>query len=178
MSQGKLARLVLENTRHGVEFGDSTARLLIEQVRRSRLLCDWFLSSSLCDTYRHCMGAISDGKSQCSDSVGHAIRCALANVENDLSVPLLDLCRYRDSQADGYLTAMRSRDSIAAFSSLSASRTSFRILLAAQEDAARERIGDELSRIVDCSLLTMLQIMEALITRCHAKACTAAVQNA
>jgi phytoene/squalene synthetase len=178
LSQGKLARLVLENTRHGVEFGDSTARLLIEQVRRSRLLCDWFLSSSLCDTYRHCMGPISDGKSQFSDSVGHAIRCALANVENDLSVPLLDLCRYRDSQADGYLTAMRSRDSIAAFSSLSASRTSFRILLAAQEDAARERIGDELSRIVDCSLLMMLQIMEALIARCHAKACTAAVQNA
>jgi phytoene/squalene synthetase len=178
LSQGKLARLVLENAGHGAEFGDSATRQLLEQVRRTRLLCDWFLSSSLCDAYRHNMRAISAEQSQSSDPVSHTIRCALANVENDLSVPLLDLCRCRDSQAEGYLTAMQSRDSIAALSNLNASGTSFRILLAAQEDVAREQIRDDLSRIVDRPLLMMLRIMEALITRCHGKAGRAAVQDA
>lgn len=178
LAQGKLARLVLRNADRGDEFSGPLARQLLEQVCRSRLLCDWFLWSSLCDTCRHNMSAISDEGSRSWDSVEHPIRYALANSENDLAVPILDLCRRRDSQAEGYVAAMQSRDSVAALRNLSASGTSFRILLAAQEDVARQRIGDELSRIVDDSLLMMLRIIEALITRCHAKACRAAAQHA
>ena len=177
LAQGKLARVVLSNADRGAEFGGPLARQLLEQVRRSRLLCDWFLWSSLCDTCRHNMSAISDEESRSWDSVEHPIRCALANSENDLAMPILDLCLRRDSQADGYVAAMQSRDSVAALRNLRASGTPFRILLAAQEDVARQRIADELSRIVDDSLLMMLRIIEALIIRCHGKACRATAQH-
>jgi hypothetical protein len=123
------------------------------------------------------MSAISDEESRSWDSVEHPIRCALANSENDLAMPILDLCLRRDSQADGYVAAMQSRDSVAALRNLRASGTPFRILLAAQEDVARQRIADELSRIVDDSLLMMLRIIEALIIRCHGKACRATAQH-
>jgi hypothetical protein len=170
LSQGEIARLYCERADQGHAPGDADGRQLLAAVRRSQLLCDWFLSSPLCDAYRHCV-VLSDHGPTSADSIGNTIRCALANGENDLNVPLPELCSRRSREADGYLAAMRSQDSMAALRNLHESGAPARILAAAGEDAARERISDELASIADPSLLMMLRIMERLIARCHHKAC-------
>jgi phytoene/squalene synthetase len=170
LSQGAIARLFRERADQDHALGDADGRELLAAVRRSQLLCDWFLSSPLCDGYRHCV-VPSDRDSAPEDSIGGTIRCALANVDDDLRVPLPELCSRRASEAERYLAAMQSRDSMAALHNLDASRASSRILAAAREDAARERISDQLAPIADPSLLMMLRIMEQLIARCHRKAC-------
>ena len=172
-----MARLFLEYVDQGGGFSDAVARRFVEAARDSRLLCDWFLSSSLCDRYRHSIATIPGDNSPSAESISATIFCALANVEGDLDVALADLCSARDRQAQGYLAAMQSGDSIAALRSLGASRTSHRILTAAHEGTARARIEDELSSIKDPSLLTMLRIIETLISRCYRKACRVAAQG-
>jgi phytoene/squalene synthetase len=170
LSQGEIARLFCERADQRHAVGDADGRQLLATVRRSQLLCDWFLSSPLCDAYRHCVVLSNHGPAS-ADSIDNTIRCALANRESDLNVPLPELCSRRSREADGYLAAMRSRDSMAALRSLDASGAASRILAAAGEEAARERISDELASIADPSLLMMLRIMERLIARCHHKAC-------
>jgi phytoene/squalene synthetase len=169
LSQGEIARLFCERADQSDAVGDADGRQLLAAVRRSQLLCDWFLSSPLCDAYRHCV-ALSDHGSASADSFASTVRCALANGENDLRVPLPELCSRRRIEAERYLAAMRSGDSMAALHSLDESGAPARILAAAGEEAARERISDELASIADPSLLMMLRIMERLIARCHRKA--------
>src|SRR5262249_1801864 len=152
-------------------------RRLLAAVRRSRLLCDEFLSSPLCDAYRHGV-VLSEHRPASADSIVSTVRCALANGENDLSAPLPELCSRRRIEAEGYLAAMRSGDLMAALRELNESGASARILAAAREEAARERISDELASIADPSLLMMLRIMERLIARCHHKACGVARPSA
>src|SRR5262249_46339744 len=111
--------------------GDADGRQLLVAVRRSRLLCDEFLSSPLCDADRHCV-ALSDHGSASVDSIASTLRCALANGENDLRAPLPELCSRRGIEAEGYLAAMRSRDSMAALHNLHESGAPARILTAAR----------------------------------------------
>jgi hypothetical protein len=151
-------------------LGDADGRQLLAAVRRSQLLCDEFLSSPLCDAYRHCV-VLSDGGSASADTIGSTVRCALANGENDLGASLPELCSRRRSEAEGYLAAMRSGDSMAALRNLNQSGAPARILAGAREEAARDGTSDELASIADPSLLMMLRIMERLIARCHHKAC-------
>jgi hypothetical protein len=103
-----------------------------------------------------------------------AARFTVHNGESDLHAPLPELCARRRIEADRYLAAMRSGDSTAALRDLNESGAPARILAAAREEAARERISDELASIADPSLLMMLRIMERLIARCHHKACAVA----
>jgi phytoene/squalene synthetase len=170
LSQGEIAGLFCGRADQRHTLGDADDRQLLAAVRRSQLLCNWFLSSPLCDAYRHGV-VLSDHGPASADTIGSTVRCALANGENDLNVPLFELCSRRSREADGYLAAMRSRDSMAALRNLDASGAASRILAAAGEEAARERISEELASIAQPSLLMMLRIMERLITRCHRKAC-------
>jgi phytoene/squalene synthetase len=170
LSQGEIARLFCERADQGHAPGDADSRQLLAAVRRSQLLCDEFLSSPLCDAYRHGV-VLSDHGSASADTIGSTVRCALANGESDLRAPLPELCSRRRIEAESYLAAMRSGDSMAALRDLHESGAPARILAAAREEAARERISDELASIADSSLLMMLRIMERLIARCHHKAC-------
>lgn len=170
LSQGEIARLFCERADQRHAPGDAYSRQLLAAVRGSQLLCDEFLSSPLCDAYRHGV-VLSDHGPASADTIGSTVRCALANGESDLNVPLFELCSRRRIEADRYLAAMRSGDSKAALHELNESGAPARILAAAGEEAARERISEELASIADPSLLMMLRIMERLIARCHRKAC-------
>jgi phytoene/squalene synthetase len=170
LSQGEIARLFCERVDQRHALGDADGPQFLAAVRHSQLLCDEFLSSPLYDAYRHCV-VLSDHGSASADSVASTFRCALANGENDLRAPLPELCSRRRIEAEGYLAAMRSGDSMAALRNLNGSGAPARILAAAREEAGRERISDELASIADPSLLMMLRIMERLIARCHHKAC-------
>jgi phytoene/squalene synthetase len=170
LSQGEIARVFCERVDQRHALGDADGRQLLAAVRRSQLLCDEFLSSPLCDAYRHCV-VLSDGGSASADTIGSTVRCALANGENDLGASLPELCSRRRSEAEGYLAAMRSGDSMAALRNLNQSGAPARILAGAREEAARDGTSDELASIADPSLLMMLRIMERLIARCHHKAC-------
>jgi phytoene/squalene synthetase len=173
LSQGEIARLFCERVDQSHALGDADGRQLLAAVRRSQLLCGEFLSSPLCDAYRHGL-VLSDHGPASAESVGSTVHCALANGESDLHAPLPELCARRRIEADRYLAAMRSGDSTAALRDLNESGAPARILAAAREEAARERISDELASIADPSLLMMLRIMERLIARCHHKACAVA----
>ncbi len=76
LSQGTMARLFLEYVDQGGGFSDAVARQFVEAVRDSRLLCDWFLSSSLCDRYRHSIATIPGDNSPSAKSVSATILCA------------------------------------------------------------------------------------------------------
>src|SRR5262249_24773109 len=68
LSQGEIGRLFCERVDQRHTPGDADGRQLLAAVRRSRLLCDEFLSSPLCDADRHCV-ALSDHGSASVDSI-------------------------------------------------------------------------------------------------------------
>ena len=163
LSQGGIASRHLE-----AEDAPGQAGVMAAEIDRSRLLCEQFAASPLCDCDRQLFpagGAASPADAQ------QLVRCALANREGDLDRPLAELCAARDRQAQGYLAAMKSRDWSAARRHLDASGASVRIMLAAQEDATRETARTELQRVDDQDFLKTLDIIEMLTRHCGAKAC-------
>jgi hypothetical protein len=174
LSQGSIARRYLDVTTASERCGDAEMRDVEAAVDRSKLLCEWFASSPLCDRYRH---FFATGDSMSAESLQHLVRCALANCECDLDVPLSQLCAARDQQSQDYLTAMKSREWTEARRHLAASRASVRIMLAAQEEAAREMARTEMGRVEDGFLLKTLDIIEMLARHCGAKARRLAVQE-
>ena len=177
LSQGMIAGRCLTGMDVAERFCETAVGELKSAVQRSELLCDRFESSSLCDRYRHSFADLESDSSVQSDSLQNAVRCALANCADDLVLPLWELCSLREEQARHYLAAMKDRDWAAARRCLFASKAGFRILLATQEESAREFAKDELHQIRDTSLLKILRIIEMLTMHCYGKARRAALQD-
>jgi hypothetical protein len=169
LSQGAIAGRCRAAMDVAERFGPAGSAL-IDDIRRSQLLCDRFRFSSLCDRHRHALADPEDTGAPAPDSIEDTVRCALANCEDDLAFPLSELCARREEQSQSYLAAMRDHDGAAARRSLRDSKAGLRILLAAQEETAREFARDELRLLRDGALLKVLRIVELLTMHCYGKA--------
>jgi hypothetical protein len=169
LSQAKLGRLLMAwNGTHPKEEGVEEMRIA-EQVFKSELLCSEFLKSPMYDGVRpylveHC----TDGRRSAPAEI--ALKCAMGNTLQELSLPLEALASRRVFQGTAYLDGLRAGNISAARRNLLESNVPNRVLSSVGEDGTVLNLQQELRDVTSYEHIQVLFIMERLMRKTHATA--------